>query len=794
MVNRILLRKAGRDLYERKGSLLALSVIVTIGVGCFIGSAAVWRDLDQSRSRYYREYRIADFSVNVKRAPPQALETVESLPNVRAVYGRISLAALVDIPGVETPIGGVTISLPAQQTPVLNGVMLRSGAWFSGPDEREVILNDEFAKANGLYPGCRIKVLLLDKQHDLLVVGTAMSPEFVYMIPSGGGLAPDPARFGVMYLAEDFLRRSCDLEGAYNEIVGQVHDRSRNALGRTLTLIEERLDAYGVTNAIPIHEQASVKFLEDEMTGLEVSSTIVPGIFLLVAALVLNVLLGRLVTQQRTVIGTLKALGYSNAAITRHYLFHALTIGAAGGLFGCGFGYWLEGAFISIYREIFALPSIQRHFYPDILVQGFAISIVFAVLGTLRAIQQASRLQPAEAMRPPAPEKGGRTPLEYIPAFWHPLPFRWKMAVRAVFRNPFRSLVNIIAGAISTAIIFMALGNSASLSYLMEYQFEKISHEDFTVSLRDPQPGDALREIESLPFVAETEPQLSVNCDLRHGPYKKRAGISGLPRNNRLNTPLDRLGRPIIIPDAGIVLSKELARILGAAPGSTLQLRPLTGRRKTVSAPVTGIVDTYLGLSAYADIEYLSGIIGEEWAANSILGISYGGALHLPLLTALKQRPGIVAVGERTRSLHALDEAFGESMGAMISVMILFAGVIAFGSVLNSALVSVSERQRETGTLRVLGYTPEQVAKIFSGECYMLYTIGILLGLGLGILLTHALAAAYSTELYRFPVVIRMENFIWSALLMLFFIAVAQRIVRRLIRKLPWLEVLEVKE
>ncbi len=334
MVNRVMLRKLARDLLRRKGSLLALVVIAAIGVGSFVGMASVYRDMAAARAVYYREYRLADFAVDLKRAPRWAVHSVEQLPNVQAARGRVSLAVLIDLPGVEEPISGRALSMPTERRSVINDILLRSGIWFSGTSDREVIVNEAFARENDLRPGSRLKVLLLDKQHDLLVVGTAMSPEFVYVMPPGGGLAPDPKRFGVLYLGEDFLAKSCDLDGAYNQIVGLAHDPSRTALDNTLKVIEDRLDAYGVTNTTPVQELASARFLADELNGLKVSATVMPTIFLGLAALVLNVLMARMVAQQRTVIGTLKALGYTTGFVTRHYLSFGAAVGVGGGVAG----------------------------------------------------------------------------------------------------------------------------------------------------------------------------------------------------------------------------------------------------------------------------------------------------------------------------------------------------------------------------------------------------------------------------------------------------------------------------
>jgi putative ABC transport system permease protein len=794
LVNRPLARKLGRDLWHRKGSLVTLLIIMAIGGGAYVGMASVWRDLDGARRAYYRDFRLADFSVDLKRLPESMVSEAARLPNVGTLRGRVSQTVLIDLPGRVLPVAGTVLSLPESRHPVLNDLLLRQGGWFSGRDEHEIILNDAFARANGLKPGDRLKVLLLDKQHEMLVVGTAMSPEFVYLIPPDGGFAPDPARFGVIYATEDFLQESSDLKGGWNQLVGQVDDASPVAIANTLSLMADVLDPYGVTLTTSASEQPSVRYVKDELMGLEIQSRIMPALFLGVAALVLNVLLGRLVMQQRTVIGTLRALGYGARVIMGHYLSYGLAVGVMGGTAGVMLGRWIHTNMVAFYTELFAIPDLAAHFHADIATLGILISLTFAVAGTVKGVRSAARLSPADAMRPPPPERGGRTLLERIPQIWGALGFRPRMMLRTIFRNPFRSLVSLLAAIVSTALVFTALSMVDSLDYLMRYEFEQVAHQDFTVTLRDPEALAATSEVRGLPGVAGVEPQLSVTCDLANGSRDKRVSVIGLPKGHRLFTPLDAMGAPVPIPEEGLIMANKLAEILDVAPGDTVRLRPLIGRRTEVIATVAGTVETYLGLAAYADIRYLSRLLGEEAVANVLLGVVYPSSPRTPLLAELKARPTVIGIGERTRALEQLDATFGETMGTMIAVMVVFAGAIAFGAVLNSVLVSLSERQREVGTLRVLGYSPYHVAGIFAGESYLLNSVGLVLGLFAGVGLAHLLAAAYSTELYRFPAVILPSTLVLAAVLMIAFISLAQLVVYRAVKRLDWLSVLSVKE
>jgi len=501
-----------------------------------------------------------------------------------------------------------------------------------------------------------------------------------------------------------------------------------------------------------------------------------------------------MVQQQRSIIGTLRALGHSRGAITRHYLTFGVLIGVIGAVLGLGVGWWLQSVIARIDAEVYRMPGIEPTFYPDSVAVGVGVSILFAVLGTLKGVRRAARLEPAEAMRPPPPEKGGRVFPERFEAFWTSLSFRWKMILRAVFRNPFRSTVSIAATLVSTALVLATLSLFDGLDYMIAFQFDRVAHEDYTVSLRDPEGPRAVSELSAVSGVTDVEAQLAAVCDLANGPYKKRIGVTGVDRQARLRTPLDLHGEPIVVPDSGLVLDRKLADVLHVRLGDRLRLRPLIGQRRQVDTPVVGIVDSYLGLGAYADIHYLSRLLGEAWAANVLLSRATEAERPSPMMTELKDRPAVVGLGERYRSLTMIYETFGETMGNQLVLMILFAGLIAFGSVLNAAIVSLSERRREVGTLRVLGYTPMQVGGIFSGESYLLNSIGVALGLVAGVGLTTLLAMAFDTELYRFPTVVYPSRVVLTVVIMFAFILVAHAIVHRMIRALPWLEVLSVKE
>ena len=790
----VLWLKMARELWQRKGSLASLAAITAMGVCLFLTMASNLEDLDRARSNFYSSCRLADFSLTMKRAPGWALETLSTIDNVRSVRGRVNLPIRLELTGVNEPLQGTALSLPELRQPVIDDVFLRRGTYFTGRSSQEALLNDAFARARGIGPGHRLRAIIQGGEYNLLVVGTVMSPEFVYVVPPGTGLTPDPARSPVLWLPQRFLQQAGGMDGAFNEVVGIAHDPSSRSVRLTLKQIERRLDSYGVQLALPQEEQSSVHFLANELMELRVNSIFLPTICLGVVALVLNVVMSRLVASQRTVVGTLRALGYSPWSLRLHYLSYGLAVGLAGGLSGVALGWQMQKALMGVYRAYFEIPHLTSHPNPFLIVVALAMSLTFAVTGAALGVGRALRLEPAEAMRPPPPEKVQAIWLERLPWLWSLLGFQARMVMRSIFRNPFRSLVTMGASFVATCLLVETLCMLNAVNYLVDFTFRRTSSQDVTVGLREPIETSSAREVAALGQTGRVEAELSVACDLSRGAASKRVGVTGLGTGFRLQRPLNVQGQPVQIPTEGLLLSKKLAEILQVKPGQTVRLRPLLGERREVEVQVTAVVDSYLGLSAYAHRDYLSRLLGEVDVANSLQLSTFHSPPSDRLLEELRRRPAVLGIEERSRSLAQIEKLLNQSIGTSLGILVLFCGGMAFGSVLNTALVSLGEREREVGTLRVLGYTNQEVWRIFTGESYLVNGLGVLLGLPGGVAFAKLISNVYNTELFRLPVIVDATTLLVAAALMLFFISLAQLVVYRLVVAMRWLDVFKVRE
>ncbi len=787
-------RKLRRDLWGSKGVLLAIVSIIAVGVACLVTMGSAYWNLSEAKRRYYAQCRMADFWIDLKKVPQAEVERLARLPGVAAVRSRIGFHAAVGLEDVERPLNGLVLSLPGERGPILNDIVLKQGGYFTLRRQNEVIVNDAFARYYDLRPGDWIHLVLNNRRQELLIVGTAISSEFVYLL-APGALVPDPEHFGVFYLKRSYAEDAFDFDGAANQVLGQLAPAYRHSPGALFQRMETLLDDYGVVSVTPLADQASNKYLSQEIQGLKSFGLVMPLMFLGVAAVVLNVLLSRLAEQQRTVMGTLKALGYGDRQLFVHFMQLGLTVGLVGGLLGCAVGYWLAGAMTVMYRSFFEFPELDNHFYPGLQAAALGVSLLCAGLGSLRGARAILRLKPAEAMRPRPPAQGGAVFLERIGWLWSWLSSGWRMVLRNVFRNRFRTAAGVFAAAMGGSVLVSGFMMAEATTFLLDFQFYRILRSDVELAFKDEHGAEALDEAARLPGVDHAEPVLHVAGTFWSAHRSRKGAITGLVPHARLTVPRDAQGRPIRIPAAGLAMTRKLAEVLHLERGQPVRFRPVRGLRRVYELPVVEISDSYLGTAVYADIHYLSRLVGEELAVSGVQLATDRDAQHqCEMMRRLKTMPALQAVNTREELVGKLEETVVQNMWVFIGALVLFAGVVFFGSILNSSLVSLAERSREVATLRVLGYGPWQIGSLLLRESLVVTLAGTLLAMPLGYGLTVLAAMAYDSEMFRFPVVWSAATWGWTLVLAVVFALASHLLVQRVIHRFDWLDALQAKE
>ncbi len=779
-------RKLLRDLWEMKGQALAIAAVVAAGVTMFVTYLSNFASLQQTRAEYYDTARFADVFASLTRAPSSVRLRLEAIPGVERVMTRVVADVTLDVPGMAEPATGRLVSLPDAGRPALNDLFLRRGRWIDPNRPDEVLASEMFCEAHGFGPGDRVAALINGRRRWLTIVGVALSPEYVFAIRPGE-LFPDKRRFGIFWMSGAALAPAFDMEGGFNDV--------SMALGRgasepdVIEQVDRVLAPYGGLGAVPQRQQLSGWTLENELAQLQMFGFITPLIFLGVATFILNVALTRALTLQRSQIAALKALGYANTTIAWHYIKWGLVIAACGALLGIAGGAWLGSGMIALYNQYFRFPVLYYRMSTDVAVASLFGALTVAALGAWSAVHRAVRIPPADAMRPEAPALYHQRLFEKSLR----LPIASRMVLRNLERQPMRSMVSVLGIAFAVAVLFVGLSFIDVMNLLVNQQFELATRQDATVSFAAPRSARAVHDVQHMPGALDFEPMRTVPVRLRSGARTRTLAISGLPEHPSLNRLVTRAGDALEVPPEGLVLSQMLGDILAVGPGSTVQVSVLEGRRQVLDVPVRMLVDDSLGLQAYMRQDALHRLLGEGGTISGA-AITLDPAQTEAFYSAVKTMPAVAGVALREMTLRNFRETIDQTMKLQIFFNVLFAGVIAFGVVYNSARVSLSERSHELASLRVLGFTRGEISFILLGELAVLTVVSLPVGAAIGYGLGQLIMAGFNNEMYRLSFVVSSATMARAFLVVIVAAALSGLLVRRRLDRLDLVAVLKGRE
>jgi putative ABC transport system permease protein len=782
-------RKLLRDLFQMKGQMLAICLVLACGLATFIMSVSVLDSLKSSRDRYYAQYGLADVFVRLKRAPVPVAARLAAIPGVAAVETRVTVGVNLDVEGLKEPGVGVIISLPDYRQPTLNRVHLRAGRMPEPGREGEVLANEAFAEAHGFEPGAKVTAVINGRRETLTIVGIALSPEFVYTLPAGS-LFPDDKRYGIFWMRYTQLAAAYDMEGAFNDATFSL---SRDAMSaEVIRRVDRVLEPFGGLGAYAREDQLSNRFLSSEIQGLESTGFIIPVIFLSVAAFLLNVVLTRLINTQREQIAVLKAFGYTHREIGIHYLRMVTLVAVVGIVLGTGLGAWLGRGLLRMYAEFYRFPVFDFNVPARTLVMASGVALLSAFLGVFGAIRRAVRLPPAEAMRPPPPPVYRTSLVERI-GLQRVLSQASRMILRNIERHPFKASLSVFAVAVATAILVVGNFMADSIDYMMDFQFQLVERQDLTITFIEPRGDRALREVRHMPGVIYTEPFRTVSARFRVGPREELTAITGLPLRSRLTRPVDANERPIVFPPHGLVLSEKLAELLAVKPGDLVTVEALEQTRPVFHVPVSRLLRDYSGTAAYLRLDELNRLMQQGPMISGVQVVADSRQLD-DLYVELKEIPLVSGVTVKQAAIRSFYETFAKNLLTMKSINVIFACVIAIGVVYNNARIALSERSRELATLRVLGFTRAEISAILLGELAALTLSAVPLGLVGGYCLAWLVVIGADTDLYRVPMVVSPATYGFAACVIIAAALVSGLIVRRRLDHLDLVAVLKQRE
>jgi putative ABC transport system permease protein len=550
------------------------------------------------------------------------------------------------------------------------------------------------------------------------------------------------------------------LYGAFNAVCLTLAPGASE--GAVIAAVDRILNPYGGRGAYGRTDHPSHRRVDDEIRVLQGLSIAFPLVFLGVAAFMTNSVMSRQIALQREQIAMLKACGFANRQIGLHYFKFSLVIVVGGVVAGAAGGVALGHQLVAMYHLFFRFPRLDFTLDTGVLLTATVVSSLAAFAGVAGAVHRAVRLPPAEAMRPEAPARYRPSVVERLGlARWFSPSLR--MALRNIQRRPVRSGLTCLALALATAILIVPNAFRDGISYVIDFQWDVVQRQTVTLSLVEPGPARALSDFRHLPGVVWAEPFRFVPVELRAGPMTRRLLLQGLPERGTLSRVID--GRPaqLPLPPRGIIMSAKLAHVLQLNPGDFVTARVLEGREREVTVPIVGLAEDFAGIAAYMELHALNRLLLE--------GDRISGA-HVVVdrdawprfVAAVKETPRIAGCIIKDSLREGFRRTTAESIGLLQRIYLLFATIVAFGIIYNSARISLSERARELATLRVLGFSRGEVGAVLVGELVLLTLAALPLGLLLGSGFARAIISAVNTETVRLPLVLTSANYAFAVL------------------------------
>lgn len=786
---RALDKKLFRDVWRMRLHAAGVALVLACGLSVFVMAVGMRGSMERTRADYYAERRMADIGVSLVRAPDRVARALARAPGVQAVETRIAGYALLDLPGMEEPPSARLISLPTQGRPRVNDLVIARGRLPDPAHPDEILINQAFADANGLGIGDTLDATLYGRRQTLSIVGIANSPEFVFVSPPGE-LFREAGRFGVIWMGREALARAYDLDGAFNDAVFLL---GRNANeSETMREIDRILDSYGGAGAYGRDRMMSDRFLSEELRQLSTMATFLPAFFLIIAAFLVNIALGRVIATERSNIGLLKAFGYSNAAVAWHYAKSALIFAAIGALLGSVAGVAFGRMVADLYREYYHFPRLDFIASAVTFAGAWTAGFASAIAGCLFSVLRAARLAPAAALTPPRPTAFS-TAGEGLATFAARLDAKSRIILRRIVRFPRRAGTTALGVAFAIALLVVARTMPAEMDYLLDVNFSVANRQDVTLTFAEARDIGVLHQVGRLPGVVYAEPFRIDDVVLHHNGRRVHEAVFGVPADARLSQVVGADQQVVSPPVSGIALARALAEKLDARPGDEIYLEQTRGRRISAHVRVTAIVEPMLGSSAYMELNALARLMREPGRISGA-HLLMDAADYPAFNQQIKETPVVAGVSYVGQAEQSMRQEFDEGVGIMNFIYAAFAAVMAGGVAFSAARITLAEQERDLATLRVLGFTRTEVSYVLVGELMALALLAVPVGLALGTLLAMWLMRLFQTDMYAFPFVFHPPGYAFAVAFTLACVLAAALVVRTGIDKLDMIGVLKARD
>lgn len=759
---------------------LSILLIVALGVAFFAGIKASNPDMKLTADFYFDENNLMDIQILGSNGITQEeIDDIAKIAQVEKIESSRTTHVVSDIDGSNKVLELISTPKEINQITIHEGRMPQSII--------EVVIDRSLAKSTGIRIGDSITVESgsevnmghILKENIVTIVGIGSTPYYLSFqrgqAKVGSGIVD-----GFLMVHEDiflfdhYTTAYILVEGA-KEKVAFTKEYEQYINTAKIGLERQLLDSTKQWFVLDRNSNEAYVEFKHNAERMGALGEIFPLIFYLVAALISLTTMTRMVEEQRTQIGILKALGYSKTAISAKYILYALMATLVGSILGAILGLkLLPSIIISAYKIMYSnLPRILTpfHWYFGGLATGF--SIISVGTATFLACYKALKSKPSVLMRPIAPKVGKRVLLERIPFLWNQINFSWKATLRNLFRYKKRFSMTVIGIGGCMSLLLVGFGLKDSIEAVYNTQFTRIKKQDISIAVKPNPSSDDLRNFERVmreeEFIDDFMINRAMTGTVEKGSLKKNVNIVTFPEGVNIDSFIQlkerKNNRTIAMPIDGLIITEQLATSLQLKVGDAIRLSEGDSSADTT---VRGITENYLDHFAYLSSDAYRLLFAKTPQYNQYYITINSGVNPSKIgdkLLLYSQATGVFY----TSYYESLMENVMVSMNMAIWVIIVAAGALAYIVLYNLNNININERRRELATIKVLGFYNRELSSYIYRENIILMILGIIVGIFLGISLHDFVIKTVETDMLMFGRDIHWLSFVWSVMITVLF-------------------------
>lgn len=775
-----------RQIRNTSHRFFAILIISALGVAFFSGLRTTGDDMRITAEKFYNDLHFFDIHlISSNGFTDDDLEKIRSIDGVEAVNTCFTLDALT----VTNDVNSTVKLLSYDDKSTINKPNLVEGKLPT--KSSECLADAKYVKQTGcsvgdeitLISGSETPITAMIATDKVTIVGIVENPLYISIDRGSSTVGSGKANSFLMIFSENFLLpvyTDIYVTVFNEENLSRFEEQYIEHITPVMNSIEEKDQSWHILN---LESNVGFSGYLQDADRIDALSLVIPLLFFMIAILVNMTSMTRLVESDRSFIGTLKALGYSNRAIAYRYLLYALSASVIGGMIGLVAGYNIFPRVVfDAYSVLYTLPSIEivyNSFYSFISVGA---AVLCAALPAYFICVTSLRTSAANLMRPVSPKIGKRTLIEKITPIWKRFNFSQKVAFRNLFRYKKRLYMTIIGVAGCTALMFAGFGLRDSITTIVDKQYSEIHLYNLELYYSETSNIDEI--IKNYSEISAYSPVFSDTCEVTNGTKTTDAYITVPAKTDDFSSYIvlrNRLTKEDLSLDNGVVITEKLASIYDLSVGDTMNIRDSEG--DTAEVTISGIAENYLVHYIYISKAMYHDLFSKEAVSNSVLCNTVVGtddSLLAEKLLAEENIKSIMITDNSAKDFSKMTDA----LRYVVLVLIVSAAILVFVVLFSLNTINLEERKRELATIKVLGFYNRELAAYMIRENAVLTVFGTILGLGLGVILQRYIIVTMEVDMVMFSRDLLWSSFVFSAFLTLLFATAVNMMMLKPISKI----------